>query len=60
MRGLERIFSVSRQQVAIWIKKHVREMPPLKETLLPFQEGDVLEFDEAWSFVLKKANKRWL
>ena len=60
MRGLERIFSVSRQQVAIWIKKHVREMPPLKETLLPFQEGDVLELDEAWSFVLKKANKRWL
>ena len=60
MRGLERIFSISRQQVAIWIKEHVQEMPPLKETILPYQSGDVLELDEAWSFVLKKANKRWL
>ena len=60
MRGLERIFSISRQQVAIWIKEHVREMPPLKETILPYQSGDALELDEAWSFVFKKANKRWL
>jgi insertion element IS1 protein InsB len=28
--------------------------------LLPVQESDVLELDEMWSFVLKKANKRWL
>lgn len=38
----------------------MRELPPLKETLLPVQPGDVLEFDEAWSFVLKKVNQRWL
>ena len=60
MRGLERIFAVSRQQVARWIREHVQDLPPLKETLLPVQPGDVLELDEAWSFVLKKANKHWL
>jgi len=29
-------------------------------TLLPANAGDVLELDEVWSFVLKKADKRWL
>lgn len=33
---------------------------PLKETLQPAGAGDVLELDEVWSFVRKKANKRWL
>ena len=60
MRGLERIFSVPRQQIAVWIREHGQNLPPLKETLLPAQPEDVLELDEAWSFVLKKANKRWL
>ena len=60
LRGLERTFSVARQQVAIWIRELVQNLPPLKTTLLPAKPGDVLEFDEAWSFVLKKINKRWL
>jgi len=60
LRGLERIFLVARQQVSGWIREHVHGLPPLKTTLLPAQPGDVLEFDEAWSFVLKKVNKRWL
>jgi len=34
--------------------------PPLAETLAPAQKDDVLELDEVWSFVLKKADKRWL
>ena len=29
-------------------------------TLLPAEAEDVLELDEVWSFVLKKADKRWL
>lgn len=60
LRGLERIFEVSRQRISAWIKAHAQELPDLKDTLLPAEPGDVLEYDEAWSFVLKKANKRWL
>ena len=35
-------------------------LPALHETLLPFEQGDELELDEAWTFVLKRKNKRWL
>lgn len=40
--------------------EHVKSLPNLKDTLLPAQPEDILEYDEAWSFVLKKINKRWL
>ncbi len=60
MRGLERIFHVARQTVARWIRDVVSSLPDLKDTLLPAQPDDVLELDEAWSFVLKKSSKRWL
>jgi insertion element IS1 protein InsB len=60
LRGLERLFAVARQSISRWIVAHVKTLPDLKDTLLPMQPGDVLECDEAWSFVLKKANKRWL
>lgn len=33
---------------------------PLPETLRPAQLTDVLALDEAWSFVGKKSEKRWL
>ena len=35
-------------------------LPALHETLLPFEAGDELEFDEAWTFVLRRKNKVWL
>jgi IS1 family transposase len=38
----------------------VKSLPKLKDPLLPAQPDDVLEYDEAWSLVLKKTNKRWL
>ena len=60
MRGLERIFNIARQTVARWIQEIVQALPPLKGTLLPAKPGDVLELDEAWSFVYKKEQKRWL
>ncbi len=60
MRGIARLFSISRTTLSQWIIEHVQEMPDLKATLLPFQAEDVLELDEAWSFVLRKTNKRWL
>ncbi len=35
-------------------------MPELAETLVLPNELPILELDELWSFVLKKANKRWI
>ncbi len=35
MRGLERIFGVSRQTVARWIQEVVRDLPNLQDTLQP-------------------------
>ena len=60
LRGLERIFGVHRQSISRWIVRHVQGLPKLKDTVLPAQPDDILEYDEAWSFVLKKINKRWL
>ena len=60
LRGLSRVFGVHRLSIASWIKEHVQSLPSLRSTILPARADDVLEFDEAWSFVLKKVNKRWL
>ena len=35
-------------------------MPAFADTLLPGQNGDVLELDELWSFVAKKTQECWL
>ena len=35
-------------------------MPKLSETLILPNQPPTLELDELWSFVLKKANKRWI
>jgi len=60
LRGLARTFNVHRQSLARWMVAHIKSLPKLKDTLLPAKPDDVLEYDEAWSFVLKKRNKRWL
>lgn len=60
LRGVARVFDVHRQTISRWIVEHVKGLPDLKDTLLPAEPGDVLEYDEVWSFVLKKINKRWL
>ncbi len=54
LHGLERIFHVSRQTVAHWLRTILRTVPKFQQTVLPAQPGDVLELDEVWSFVLKK------
>ena len=41
-------------------QKKAESLPPLSETLLPAEQGDVLELDELWSFVGSKANPRWI
>ena len=60
LRGIERIFGVSRQTVARWIRQHVWHLPVVVDTLLDYEVGDVLEMDELWSFVLNKGQKRWV
>ena len=60
MRGLERIFGVSRTTVYDWLDSLIRDLPNMRDTLLTAQVDDVLEFDEAWTFVYKKAQKHWV
>ena len=60
LRGLSRLFGIHRLTIARWIGEHVAALPPLISTLAPARPDDVLEFDEAWSFVRKRRNKRWL
>jgi insertion element IS1 protein InsB len=61
LRGLARSFGVSPNTVARWLKKAAR-LAPVSRTLPPAPPSDdlVLELDELWSFVGKKANKRWV
>ncbi len=40
-------------------KKYTRQ-PPLSQTLVIPEGPLILELDELWSFVLKRANKRWV
>ena len=59
----------TRTQPAVWDssshhcpldRRACGRLPPLISTLAPARPDDVLEFDEAWSFVRKRRNKRWL
>jgi IS1 family transposase/transposase-like protein len=60
LRGVERVFDLTRQTVVRWISTHIQKLPKIADTLLPAFPDDVLELDEVWSFVLKKAGPRWL
>lgn len=60
LRGLKRIFDMARQSISRWIVEQVKGLPKLKDTLLPAEPEVVLEWHEAWSFVLQKINKCWL
>ena len=60
MRGVQRIFGVSRFVLARWLLMKFEKLPALEETLVKWEPGDVLELDELWSFVLKKSQKRWV
>jgi IS1 family transposase/transposase-like protein len=60
LRGVARIFQIGRDTLTDWIQEHFEQLPSLPETLLPSKPDDTLELDEAWSFVAKKADKRWI
>lgn len=60
LRGIERLFGISRRTVLAWIEQWADHLSPLEATLAAAQVDDVLELDELWSFVLKKTNRRWV
>jgi IS1 family transposase len=60
LRGLARIFGVSRKAITTWLKKAIRALPPFQSSVSASQLGDVLELDEVWSFVANKQQKVWL
>ena len=60
LRGLGRIFAMSRQTISRWLQSGVHQVPAIAESLLPAEVDDVLELDELWSFVGNKTQKRWV
>jgi IS1 family transposase len=60
LRGIERLFGVSRRTVRRWLPGWVEPLPALATTLLPAQVDDGLELDELWSFVGAKTHQRWV
>ncbi len=52
--------SVSADRHLLLGSKKDEANPALEETLLPVQDNDVLEFDEMWSYVLRKVDRCWL
>ncbi len=54
LRGIARIFRLSRRTVSRWLVAWIEQLPALSTTLLPAQ------LDELWSFVGNKGQERWL
>lgn len=42
------------------VKKKVSGLTPFVDSLLPAEAGDIIEYDELWSFVISKLNRVWL
>jgi IS1 family transposase len=60
VRGLvEPIFPITRQRVARCISTPIQKLPEGEERLLPASAEDVLEREEVWRCVRKKAGARW-
>lgn len=60
LRGLARVFGISRTTITHWLTQTLAQLPALAETLLEGHVDDVLELDELWSFVGSKAQQRWV
>ena len=60
MRGIRRIFGVSRAYIISVLKKSLSRLERLKDSVSAAQVGDVVELDELWSFVGSKQQKRWV
>ena len=55
MRGIHRIFGVVPKTLLRWLREALLKSPKLIDTLAPVRAEGILELDELWSFVLKKA-----
>ncbi len=42
------------------VKKKVSGLRPFSESLFPALAGDIVEYDELWSFVISKAYRIWI
>jgi IS1 family transposase len=60
MRGVARCLGVHRHTLAAWLIEWISQLPALRTSVAPAQPEDVLELDELWSFVGRRAQKRWL
>jgi insertion element IS1 protein InsB len=60
LRGIARIFELSRHTISRWLPSWFEQTPTIASSLLPSEVGDVLELDELWSFVGSKQQERWL
>ena len=60
LRGIHRTFGVCYLTVMRWLGEKTEALPAIVDTLLPAENGDVLELDELWSFVQSKAQQLWL
>ncbi|WP_448520124.1 IS1/IS1595 family N-terminal zinc-binding domain-containing protein [Rhodoflexus sp.] len=56
MRGISRIFKVSRQTLSRWLVKHSEEesFKTIDSSIEDVPDNDTLELDEVYSFVQKK------
>src|SRR4051812_7030429 len=46
LRGIERVFGISRRTVSRWLECWIKQTPPLEASLVEAQPDDVLELDE--------------
>lgn len=60
LRGIARIFKVSRPTIIKWLKGWYENLPAHETTVVEAEDDDVLELDELWCFVSCKRNARWL
>ena len=60
IRGIIRTFGVCYEMVMRWAGEKAASLPAFVDTLLPAEEGNVLELDELWSFIGAKAQQLWL
>lgn len=60
LRGLARVFGVSRTTITRWLTQTLAQIPAWTETIKEGRVDDVLELDEVWSFVGSKARQRWV
>jgi IS1 family transposase len=42
------------------VKKKIQQLPKFEDTVKPCQPGDIIEYDEVWSYVQNKDNQCWL